>query len=225
LDYLNLEKYFSPHRLNRYLIACGNSKIKAQNLYRANLRIAQSFYPVLNLFEVVLRNILYDKLSLHFNNTNWIINEINGFMNDNSLQPQFYLKNEVLKAQRKLQRNHQMVTSGRIISEQTFGFWTSLFERYHYKLINGVIIQCFVNKPNIENRVSILSKLQNIRDFRNRVYHNEPICFSGNSIDLNISIEVKKNIFDLLNWINSDIAQYVDYFDNIDSKITIAQNI
>lgn len=74
MKYQDLEYLISQPRLHRYLLVCGNFKGKAQKLYRANLRIAQAFYPVLNLFEVGLRNVLHYRLSTHFGNPNWIIN-------------------------------------------------------------------------------------------------------------------------------------------------------
>jgi len=52
MNFNKLEYYFSQPRLNRFLAASGNSKAKVQNLYHANLKVTQSFYPVLNIFEV-----------------------------------------------------------------------------------------------------------------------------------------------------------------------------
>lgn len=226
MKYQDLEYLISQPRLYRYLLVCGNSKGKAQKLYRANLRIAQAFYPVLNLFEVGLRNVLHYRLSAHFGNPNWIITEKNGFMNDASLRPsRFYLKNQVNKAERKLRRQHSTITSGKIIAEQTLGFWTSLFEPHHYRLIRGTTINSFPNKPASVNRSVICRKLQNIRDFRNRVYHNEPICFNGSNIDFQIAENVKIDIYDLLEWISDETKEYIESYDNIDSKILIGRRL
>lgn len=51
-------KYLSRPRYNRYLIATSNSSNNSKKLYNANLRLAQSFHPILSQFEVVLRNSL-----------------------------------------------------------------------------------------------------------------------------------------------------------------------
>ena len=83
------------------------------------------------------------------------------------------------KAERTIRRKGGTISSGKVISEQSFGFWTSLFETHHYRLIGGVIIHCFPNKPNNVNRSVIAQKLNRIREFRNRVYHNEPICLTA----------------------------------------------
>lgn len=226
MKYQDLEYLISQPRLYKYLTVCGNSKVKAQKLYRANLRIAQAFYPVLNLFEVILRNVVHYRLSAHFANPNWIINEKNGFMSNQTLrQSRFYLKSQVNKAESKLRRRGRTITSGKIIAEQTFGFWTSLFEPHHFRLIQGTIINSFPNKPTFVNRGVICQKLQNIRDFRNRVYHNEPICFNGLNIDFQIAERIKIDVFDLLEWISHEAKEYVETYDNIDSKILIGKKI
>jgi len=226
VKYPELEYLLSQPRLHRYLTVCNNSKTRAKKLYKANLRLAQAFYPVLNLFEVILRNQIHYRLSAHFTNPNWITTEKNGFMNDVSLKKsRFYLKKQVLKAERKLKRYNRTITSGRIIAEQTLGFWTSLFEPHHFKLIKGAAIHCFVNKPAKANRKTIWRKLQRIRNFRNRVYHNEPICFKGRNIDFQQAEKVKGDIYELLLWLGNKAEEYINIYDNIDNKISVGQNL
>ena len=66
--------YLSRPRYNRYLAATANDKERAKKLYNANIRLAQSFHPILSQFEVILRNSLNLKLSAHFGDIDWIIN-------------------------------------------------------------------------------------------------------------------------------------------------------
>ncbi|WP_348823833.1 hypothetical protein [Flavobacterium aestuarii] len=226
MRYNKLEYYLSQPRLNIFLLVSGNSKTKAQKLYIANLRVAQSFYPVLNLFEIFLRNIFNYQISAHFANPNWIVTEKNGFMNDNSLSgSRFFLKNSIISAERTIRRKGGVVTAGKVVAEQSFGFWTSLFDTHHYRLIGGVVIHSFNNKPAGINRSAISQKLKRIREFRNRVYHNESICFNGNAIDFTYAENIKSEIYEMLNWIDSDLTDYVEFFDAIDSKIIIAKQI
>lgn len=192
MNYEKLEYYVSKPRLNRYLKACSHSKIKAQKLYEKNVRISQSFYPVLNLFETFVRNSLNYRLVEYFADPDWIINEKNGFMSDDSLRKsRYYLKRQVLGAENIIKNRSGIVTSGKVIAEQSFGFWTSLFEPHHYKLIGGVVIQPFSLKPAHINRNIIFHKLTRIRKLRNRIYHNEPICFNGTTINISRAVRVK----------------------------------
>ena len=219
MKYDTLEKYVSIPRMNRFLIATG-SKSNAMELYRVNLRVSQAFYPVLNLMETFLRNSLYACIENYFSDPNWIINEKNGFMNDHSLsQSGFYLKNCVINAENKMQKKGITISAGKILAEQSFGFWVSFFEPIYYKLIGGSAIHSFPNKPTYINRKAIFVLLSNIRDFRNRIYHNEPICFKGNTVDFNFASQIKNNLFNLLNWMEADIQKYAQQFDNIDNKI------
>lgn len=75
MDYNKLEHFVSVPRLDRFLNACGGSKPDAQQLYKDNLRVAESFYPVLHLFEVFLRNAINTRLTDYFGNPDWIIIE------------------------------------------------------------------------------------------------------------------------------------------------------
>lgn len=226
MEYNKLEYYLSQPRLSRFLLASGNSKIKAQKLYRANLRVAQSFYPILNLFEIFLRNTCNYQVSSHFANPNWIITEKNGFMSDVSLTAsRFYLKKSIINAEKSIRRKGKIITAGKVVAEQSFGFWSSLFDTHHYRLIGGIVIHSFNHKPTRVNRSILSQKLNKVREFRNRVYHNEPICFNGNAICFAYAESIKNEIYELLNWIDPDLTNYVEYFDAIDNKINIAKNI
>lgn len=224
MKYALLESYVSQPRLNRFLRACGNSKTKAQKLYRINLRVAQAFYPVMNLFEIFLRNALYNQLSLHFNDQDWITTQKNLFMSHLSLAPsRYFLRGCVLKAETKIRP--QPITSGKLVSEQTLGFWTALFDNHHYILLQGSIMGAFPNKPAAVNRSAIATKLKNIREFRNRIYHNEPICFRGNSVDFSFASQILNDVHDVIGWIDPKLLDYTEYFNNVVDKINLANNL
>ncbi len=212
-------KYLSRPRYNRYLTATANSKIRAQRLYNANIRLAQAFHPLLSQFEVVLRNSLNNVLSAHFSDSEWIINQKNGFMRHNSLKnSHYFLKTCVQKTESKLQRRNIPITSGKIISDQTFGFWLAFFLSHHYSLVGGQPIHIFPHKPVNENRASINHKLDAIKDFRNRVNHCEPICFVGHNIDCNEALSIRETIYSLIEWIDPNLIPFFEDIDNIQSK-------
>lgn len=226
MNYAQLEFYISQPRLNRFLRACKNSKTKAQKLYKINLRVSQSFYPILNLFEIFFRNAIYSVIAKEFTDADWIINEKNGFMRHPSLsRGNFSIKNQILKSENKMRRSGIIVTTSKLIAEQTFGFWTTFFDAPHFKLVRGCTLNAFPNKPTSVNRVIIEQKLYGIRTFRNRIYHNEPICFRGANVDFAEARTVLNDIYDLLNWINPDLKIYIEYFNNITKKIGQANHL
>lgn len=222
MEYIKFEKFISKPRLDRFLISCANSKASAIKLYEANLRVSQAFYPVMNLLETFLRNSINSQLTMNFGDDAWIINQKNGFMNDASLAPHYWIKNQVVKAE---QSTRGVITPGKIIAEQTFGFWTSLFEPKHFRLISGCVMACYPYKPSSVNRNLIAQRLKDIREFRNRIYHNEAICFNNISIDFAHATRIKTEIFNLLNWMDPDLETYAAQFNGIDTAIAQAEAI
>lgn len=222
MNYEKLEEFVSKARLDRYLVSCQNSKDRAKKLYEANLMIAEAFYPIMNLLETFLRNSINDKLSVYFGDSAWIINQKNRFMDDPSLGPKYWLKSQVISAENNTRGT---ITPGKIVSEQTFGFWTSLFEPRHYKLIGGYVIHCFPNKPSQINRVDLAKALKDIREFRNRIYHNEAICFNNITIDFSHPLNIKTEIYNILDWMDTDLKDYVMQFDKVNDKIDFAGSI
>jgi len=213
-------KYLSRPRYNRYLNATANDKDRAKRLYNANIRLAQATHPILTQFEVVLRNSLNHQLSSHFVDNDWIINQKNGFMRNNTLRrSNYFLKRSITKTENNLNNRGIPITSGKIISDQTFGFWIALFLRHHYSLIGGQPLHVFIHKPTTEGRASMYSKLDAIRKFRNRVNHCEPICFNGNNIDCSEVINIRTKLYDLIRWIEPDLVPFFESIDNIQNKI------
>lgn len=214
-------KYLSRPRHNRYLLAVGNDHDRAQRLYDANIRLAQATHPILTQFEVVLRNSLNIQLTSHFADPDWIINQKNGFMRDSSLRrSHFFLRNSIQKSEEGLNRKHIPISSGKIIADQTFGFWIALFLTHHYALIAGQPLHIFSHKPPSEDRAKIYTKLDDIRNFRNRVNHCEPLCFVGNTIDCTETQQIRTKLYDLLSWIEPKLVPFFQSIDNIPSKLT-----
>lgn len=209
-------KYLSRSRYNRYLRATAHNLTKAKRLYLANMRLAQAFHPLLSQFEVVLRNSLNEVLISNFSDAEWIINQKSGFMSDSSLnQSHFFLRNCVSKTERQLTSKGIPVTSGKIISDQSMGFWVAFFLPHHYSLVSGSPIHSFPFKPATENRASIHSKLEEIKNFRNRVNHCEPLCFSASTIDCSPALQIRSHLYDLVRWIDPNLQIFFKEFDGI----------
>lgn len=94
-----------------------------------------------------------------------------------------------------------------------------MFLAHHYSLIGGQPIQIFINKPTIECRASIYSKLDDIRNFRNRVNHCEPLCFNGYNIDCSETLIIRTKLYDLISWIEPELVPFFESIDNVQSKV------
>ena len=218
-------KYFSSTRIERYLSATNLNEKSCITLYKSNLNIAKAFHPILGIFEVILRNEINKVLSKHFNDSDWIINQQVEFMSDSTLSYinlsngkiiyNRYILNAVKASVAKLTSKSIVINSNRLIAEQSLSFWTELFEKKYYKLLKGRPIKIFNTLPENIGRVEILNNLTKIRKFRNRINHNEPICFKGNSVDFNIPIEVYNSILNILKWINPETILLLQDIDKV----------
>lgn len=235
MKFEKIRLYVSTPRIGRYLQATGNNKSKATRLYKANLKLSQAFLPIIAILEVTLRNRINTILTAHFSDSDWILNQKNGFMIDPSLAhidkrtgkniTNRYLKSEVEKAEKRILRSGAVVTSGKIISEQTFGFWTDLYEVHHYKILFGRPIQIFSNLPSGYGRKEVNDGLNKIRIFRNRLYHNEPICFKGTTKDFQHAEEIHTIITNTLTWIDFELVNWIKNIDGVKKQIDSAKRI
>jgi Abi-like protein len=235
MKFRDFRQYFSSARVNRYLTATANSSKRAVKLYKANLKVSQSFHPILGVLEVVLRNRINDILTSHFTDPDWIINQKTGFMVDPSLtyihkrsgqqKTNDFLLREVKKAEKRLRNSGTPITSGKVIAEQTLGFWTDLFEAHNYRILRGKQIQIFNHLPTGHGRKEVNEELDKVRRFRNRINHNEPICFNGNNIDFSQALEVYQSIKNTLSWIDPELVKLINDIDKVNSSINKALRI
>lgn len=236
MNFQKFESLISQPRISRYLAAASNNQYKAQELYLANLKVAQTFHPLLSLTEIILRNRINVVFTSYFNNSNWILSEVNGFMSHASLTkydrntraqvPDQWLKQEVIKAQRKLRSSNTLVTYGKVIAEQQFGFWTELFEIKYYRLLQGKPIQIFSSLPVNYGRSEVARDLNGLRKFRNRINHNEHICLNDqNKLDFTMAKDVYSTIKNILKWIDPDLIDLISEIDEVISSITKAEEV
>ena len=184
-------------------------------LYFANMKIAQAFHPLLSAFEVILRNQLHYALARHFSDGSWIINQKMGFMvaptltylnkRTKRMVTNDYLLREVQKAEKKIASRGTNITAGRVIAEQTIGFWNSLYEVHHYALLCGVPGTIFKELPREYGRKEINDVILRIRELRNRINHNEPICFVNKKCDFSYVKDMYRLISQFLSWIDPAI--------------------
>ena len=237
MNYRKFAKIYSYSRISRYLKAAKGNKKKAQEMYYANARIARSFQPLISFFEVILRNQLHYAIASHYGDVQWLINQKTGFMSAPSLTHKNkktgnlvvndFLKREIEKAEKTLMDKGHNVTAGRVIAELNFGFWNSLYETHHYALLNGVPGTIFCDLPTGIGRKKINQRIQLIRKMRNRISHNEPLCFKNKSFDLTYVSEMYEIICDFMTWINPNIIQTIrkENLDHVRNEIAATETI
>jgi len=237
MNYQKFARIYSYSRISRYLKASKGNKKKAQQMYYANARLAQAFQPLISFFEVILRNQLHYAIARHFGDVQWLINQKNGFMSAPSLthvvkktgqiKTNDFLKKEVEKSEKTLLGKKRNVTAGRVIAELNLGFWNSLYETHHYALLQGVPCTIFRGLPTGYGRKEINAIIQDIRIMRNRVSHNEPLCFDNRHFDMTYVKQMYVLISDFLTWINPNIIPTMtqEALDNVQAEIAKTEAI
>lgn len=221
----------SEQRFDRYLEACRNNEAQAFEAYEANLLISKDFCPLLSVLEVALRNRLNVVLSQFFSDKDWILNQKRSFMSHPRLGKNFLTKNIVETAEKQIIRRG-LNPRHQIITELTFAFWVRLFQADHFGLLKAEPRKVFDYMPKSTKSDKIHTMLKSVVDFRNRVYHNEPICFgldkrtNESMLDLSVMQDVYENLYTLLFWLgSSDLPNWVQHKFDRESLIHEAKKV
>lgn len=135
-----------------------------------------------------------------------------------------YILKEVLKAEKKIAERGIKVTTGRVIAEQTLGFWNSFYETHHYALLAGEPCRVFKKLPSGYGRKEINDIIVQVRELRNRINHNEPICFVNRKCDFSYVKDMYTLISNFLTWIYPEIMPSLRKVDKVCKIIDKEEN-
>jgi hypothetical protein len=193
------QKVFSNERLQKYVDFYAGDEEKALLLYQCNINLSESFYPLLSIFEVALRNSMNRELTKSYGTPDW-------YSHLSSTPGLKDLNREITLAIRHINKRGETVTGSKVVAELTLGFWVRLFNAEYERILWKDLRKSFPFMPKKERqRHKVSVPLNKIRNFRNRVYHNEPISWSL------IALE---NIYDetvqVLKWLNEQLPEYAN---------------
>lgn len=179
-----IEQYISYSRLDSY---------ESIEEYKQNILLSQEYYVLLCIFEISLRNSINHYFNFKYGE-DWYSHT---FLHKDSSTKIDEVKKRIVLSKKKL-------THEQIVSELSFGFWSSLFRKsYTNNMRLSDIKYIFPNLPpkkdKLITRDYINNKLNHIRKFRNRVFHYEKII---NNIEYK---DIKDDILELLLYFNDDI--------------------
>lgn len=191
----SIERIISKERLSPYLRHHNNNLNNAIAHYKANIQISEAFYPYLSILEIGLRNSINNQLYRRFKDENWFEN------------PEFikvasrFQIDRISEARNNILREKKEITAGKVISELSFGFWTSLldskFERSLWKNIRFSFPNC---PKEIRKRKTMSAKFNAIRKLRNRIFHHESITWN-----LDVLNSYKEQITEGIDWLDKDL--------------------
>jgi len=194
----SLLKFLAVERLSAYK-KWDDSIEDMLTRYCWNIKLCESLYAPLQNLEIVLRNSIHNACSAFFNISNWYSQS---FFEDTQVD-------EINNAMNSLYDHGKNIEPSRIVSELSFGYWTSLFNAtYEQTLFRTALINVFTNAPRFVRKRSILCKtLNDIRKLRNRVFHHEPI-WNDNKLQ-----DKHNSILEILYWMNKDMFCFTKSID------------
>ena len=186
-------------------------------LYHRNVVLSESLYPILQLVEITFRNNFERYLTTKYGTT-WFADpafqvRLKSFELKSLRDAQNKLSDADLAFQRKNPRAPaRTITSGRIVAELHFGFWTSLIANQYSGSFFGPAKRMLfpyepltkVGKTQSDLEKAINPKLRDVRHLRNRVFHHEPILYDANLWNAHGSARV------LLEWMNPSVLEWSD---------------
>jgi hypothetical protein len=199
-------KVFSNNRMQKYFAAHPADESLAITHYQFNIEISESFYPCLSVFEVALRNAINRELITKFGTEEWY----NHFSSTPGLSK---LTKEISIAQMQITKRRELVTPSKVVAELTFGFWARLFNSEFELILWKDLRRAFPFLPKgKKQRKHISAPINNFRNFRNRIFHNEPICWNLSKL-----MEIHNQMIEALGWINKDLPAWIMQFDRFAS--------
>ncbi len=198
----SLKKAIFQDRLAVYMTD-GVDETTAIARYIYNIELCKSLYPLINIFEVTLRNNIDLSLSIFFETSDW-----------NTVIP--LLQSEMMmltEAQLKIKRNGKKFSHGRLVAELTLGFWVALMGRkyntqsFQFAIIKNSLHGC---PKNQKSSSTIQKNLSEIRYLRNRIAHHERILHWK---DLKQKHDL---ILNFIFWLNPDMCKIAVQKDDFD---------
>ncbi|MFD3191606.1 hypothetical protein ACFMPD_15200 [Sedimentitalea sp. HM32M-2] len=190
----------SQERLTKYLREAGHDQQRALALYGWNIQLSEAFFPVLSASEVCLRNTICTQLIALYGQTWWD-------------DPAFLLQikkngTRIVKTARDKLRTRGPVTSGGMTAELNFGFWVNMLLPRHEPVFWPNLNAAFPDLPSAVTYAALYKRCDDVREFRNRIFHHEPIMHR------NITKEYSQ-IMELIGWLSPDKAKWIKPYSRV----------
>jgi hypothetical protein len=234
----------SEKRLSTYLNIANQDQKRALELYKLNIRLSESLYPLLSIFEITFRNRLSNFFVKEFGETWFDGSNLSfplGRPNENYPQGKPNRQFEEIKkikqqiknlnkpkntGAKTIENNEQIITSDMMTARLSFGFWTGVIGRDYERIIwhqENFVREIFIDAPtkyNLKRNFGKIRREINIirEDLRNRISHHEPIFGTSNTlIDLMNNYENAKKY---LEWLSKESAEFLKPQDKFPHNIS-----
>jgi hypothetical protein len=195
---------FSDKRMEKYIRRYPQGN-KALILYRANIELSEALYPTLAVFEVALRNAVHRVMIAKFGQEDWL-GQLASTPGLSNLDPY------ILKASQLIVARKEQLSPSKIVAELTLGFWIKLFNSEYKHLLWKNLRRAFPHLPkNQRLRNHVAPPLNRFRLIRNRISHQEPICWNLTQLK-----KLHDELVQVIGWIHPKLPPWLATFDRFD---------
>lgn len=121
------------------------------------------------------------------------------------------LNRYITNAIKQISGRREQITPPKVIAELTLGFWVSLLNSEYERILWKDLRRAFPYMPkNKRQRKNVSAPLNRFRAFRNRVFHNESICWNITRVS-----EIHNEIIEVIGWINKDMPNWLAQLDRV----------
>jgi hypothetical protein len=222
----NIRQLLSDPRLDAYRTASSDDEMDLLARYAWNMALGAALGAALQILEVALRNTLHDALSQHHDNPRWYENR-SAFQLRNTYDKTLDRVQAAMREVQKITPLSESDAPGRVVAELNFGFWTMILNRAYArpkskkknwepiwpKLIPIAFPYFPSSTDTKDDRETIASRFDSIRQLRNRASHLEPIWKghtdpgTGKRTPL---AEHYDGILEALGWIHPNAVHFVE---------------
>lgn len=219
MDYSNFLIAVSGERFSRYLSACGENKSRAMRLYRLNQVLSREMFSIVSCLEVGLRNRI-DCFMSAAHGADWLRDSIlpGGMFDRKTTQG---TKKIIEKVYNEVSTKSHYAPS-KMLSKMEFGIWKYMYAGPQYTASGRILLKVFPNKPTSTKILRydnsfIFGELNEINELRNRIAHNEPICFMPNAAvkSTQYAKEMYEKMFQLLMWMDIETKPILKHINHV----------
>jgi hypothetical protein len=179
-----LEPTLSSARIGTYMLAAGHDATRALALYQWNAQLGEAFHLPIQSVEIALRNRINGVLIQNFGVDWW-------------KDPAFLALVEkrqsdaIDEVKTRISKRGQPVVTGQIVAGMSFRFWVTMLDaRYNPSVWSHALAAGFPHLPAKTTRGDLQKAARHIANFRNRIWHHEPIFKANITAEYSRCIEM-----------------------------------
>lgn len=215
ITYAVLSKSLSRNRLATYSITADLDSSDAVARYLWNLALSAAMQPVVHTLEISFRNALFDVGNEAAAKSPFATRIVPSWLDAKPSMLASQEEADVTKAVQRLGRNSKRHTAGHLVGHLSFGFWIRLCNSpYEQGRPNGPALwplaaKRFPNCPRTERtRERIRDAFDEVREFRNRMAHHQPIW------DTSV-LAMHDQAIEQIRWMNAKLAAVTQHYSQL----------